>query len=117
MRVSPSYEIMRVSLLQQQLNMNYGWYRDDEKGFWYFLWLLIGHLIGTSLVFVLFYSLVWSAWYIFGHLNAIYPFPSDVYDIVLKVEKFFIYCDVFGCAIMLVVGILRFCRDLLDNNR
>jgi len=72
-------------------------------------------MLATAVVFVVFYSLIWLTWTLFVQLHKVSPFPDNVFELVVRIEKWVIYFDILGCAVMLAVGFLRFCRDLMED--
>lgn len=83
--------------------------------FWGSLLMLIGHLVGTCLIFLIFLSLTWVISYAVNLLDSQHKFPQDVMDIITKVELWLLYIDIMLCSIVLLLGTIRFCMDLLEN--
>jgi len=76
---------------------------------------LIGHLGGTALIFLVFIALTWVISYSVNTLNAAQKFPQEVFDVISRVEMWLIYIDITLCSVVLILGTVRFCIDLLEN--
>lgn len=76
---------------------------------------LIGHLLSTAAIFGIFALLVWLLSALVHMLNSIHPFPTAVYAFIEKMELWAAYADAVLCVIVLAVGALRFCRDLMRS--
>ena len=83
--------------------------------FWGSLLKLIGHLIGTAVIFVVFLLLTWTISYSVSGLDGVHKFPVNVMTIITKVELGLTYIDIGLCSIVLILGTVRFCFDLLEN--
>ena len=83
--------------------------------FWGSLLKLIGHLIGTAVIFVVFLLLTWAISYSVSGLDTVHKFPQDVMNIITKVELGLTYIDIVLCTIVLILGTVRFCVDLMEN--
>lgn len=76
---------------------------------------LVGHLAGTALIFVVFLLLTWAISYSVSSLDAVHKFPQNVLDIITKVELGLMYVDIALCSVVLILGTVRFCIDLMEN--
>lgn len=77
--------------------------------------MLIGHLVGTFVLFVVFLTLTWGISYSVSVLDGRHKFPQNVMEIITKVELLLLYVDIGLCTIVLLLGTIRFCRDLMEN--
>lgn len=85
------------------------------SSFWGSLLKLIGHLVGTALIFVVFLLLTWAISYSVSRLDGIHRFPQDVMTIITKVELGLTYVDIVLCSVVLILGTVRFCIDLVES--
>lgn len=85
----------------------------SPKSYWRSVWALVGHLIGTAVIFIAFISLGWLIGFVLYWLNTIHPFATSVMVVITNIELSFIYADAVLCFLVLVGGILRFFRDNL----
>ena len=76
---------------------------------------LVGHLAGTCLIFLVFLLLTWVIVYAVNLLDAFQKFPADVMHIITKVELWLLYADIGLCSIVLVLGTVRFCMELVER--
>jgi hypothetical protein len=79
--------------------------------------LLIGHLCATALVFISLFTLGWgvAVAVAFAFLQSVHAFPDQVFDLVSRLELGLIYLDAAVCGVVLMVGIVRFVRDVLER--
>jgi len=78
--------------------------------------LLIGHLAATALVFVSLFTLGWTVSFIFNYLHTVHEFPAGIFKLVAGSEIGLIYLDAIVCGVVLLAGILRYVRDVLEND-
>jgi len=91
-------------------------FRSSAPGnFWASLLKLIGHLAGTALIFLVFIFLTWVISYAVNGLNTAQKFSQEVFDLITKVEMWLMYVDIVLCSIVLILGTVRFCLDLVEN--
>jgi hypothetical protein len=88
-------------------------FRDTRKTFWELVFGLIGHLLGTGVIFVAFLVIAWGISFILAGLDALHKFPPEVWDIFTKIEVWLIYADLLLCTIVFVAGAWRFCSTEL----
>jgi hypothetical protein len=74
---------------------------------------LIGHLCGTAVIFLALIIIAWGISFVFAKLHAIHNFPEQIYAFITTVELTIVYIDALASAIVLIVGLVRFCRDLI----
>lgn len=92
-----------------------GYYRAGRAEYWPSVVGLVGHLVGTALIFCVFLGLVWLLSVFLHWLNGMHPFPPEIYAIVTKIEVWLIYVDAILCTVVLIAGAWRFCRELLGR--
>ena len=78
---------------------------------------LIGHLLGTAIIFVAFFAIAWGVGYVLHFLDGAHKFPEETYRFISKLELWLIYADAALCSIVLLAGALRFIRDLFGVER
>lgn len=74
---------------------------------------LLGHLVGTGVIFIGLFSIGWIISFLLYGLNKIHPFPDEILNLITKIELYLVYVDTFLCAIVLLAGMLRFCKDII----
>lgn len=77
--------------------------------------ILIGHLGATALVFGVLFTLSWSISWFFSYLDSVHKFAPDVLKIAGRVELGLIYVDIGICGFVLLAGIGRFLRDVIEG--
>lgn len=75
---------------------------------------LVFHLLGAGVIFASFFTIAWSVSWFLHWLHAIHPFPAEIFLLVTRVEVWFIYADATLCAIVLIAGAFRFCREVVE---
>jgi hypothetical protein len=92
-----------------------GWneaYSGRRKSYPLCLLILIGHMVGTALIFTVLFSLGWLVSFLLHKLNAIYPFPAQILSVVTSLEIVLIYLDTALSGIVLLAGMVRFINDI-----
>lgn len=79
------------------------------------LLVLVGHLVGTCLIFLVFLSLTWVIAYSVSLLDDQHKFPPNVMNVITQVELWLLYVDIALCSIVLLLGTIRFCIDLVER--
>lgn len=90
----------------------YGYGRYGQYTYWQSVLRLIGHLVGTAVIFASFLALAWLVAVFVHWLHALHPFPEEIYTIVTKVELVLLYVDIGLCGFVLVTGAWRFVREV-----
>ena len=72
---------------------------------------LIGHLLGTGVIFVSLFLVAWAASLLLHFLHEIYPFPDQILVFITKFELYLIYGDSVFCVLVLLGGAYRFITD------
>lgn len=76
---------------------------------------LIGHLIGTAVIFITFLVVGWLISLAFHALNEIHRMPDRVNEVFTTLEVWWLYADAILCAFVLVAGMTRFAREVLGG--
>lgn len=88
-----------------------GWQRRRNT-VWISIGDLAGHLLASSLVFVMLFTLGWAlSWYL-STLEGVHPFEPES---VARLERYWFGADVLLCGAATVTSIVRFIRDLLEG--
>ena len=88
------------------------WYSYGRKvTYWQAVRNLIGHLIGTALLFVAFLSLGWGISFAAHWLNSIHPLPVDILEVVNFFELIITWIDAGVCTILVITGAGSFIAD------
>jgi hypothetical protein len=77
--------------------------------------LLIGHLMTTTLVFVVFITLGWLVSYFSYYLNGIHKFSDETFKLIGSLELGLFYLDAAVSGIILLSGIWKFVRNILEE--
>jgi len=93
-----------------------GW-RSSSVGFYGHVLSLIGHLAASALIFVVIFTLGWGIGFVVHRLNAVLPFSERILGIIEKIEVSILYLDVTISGIVLLVGSVRFIRDVMEGSR
>lgn len=83
--------------------------------FWRSILLLLGHLLATAAVFVALFTLGWLVSCAFNYLNSIHKFPSTILILLTHLEVGLVYIDAGLSGAVLLAGIFRFIRDVLES--
>ena len=75
---------------------------------------LIGHLIGSAILFLCFYAIGWMISLAVHWLDTYHSMPKDIADFTSKFELWLVYGDAALCLIVIVAGAFRFIKDLGD---
>ena len=73
---------------------------------------LIGHLVGTFFIFMVFLGLTWGLSYGVKKLNEINPFPENILSAIQRIEVGIFWFDVLMCFILVISGAVTFVRDI-----
>jgi hypothetical protein len=91
-----------------------GWERREQtRSFGRSVLQLFGHLLGTAFIYVTLFAMAWAIGYCSTWLNGIHPFDGDTFKFVSKVEAGILYGDTALCSIVSLVGMWRFCKDVM----
>jgi len=78
---------------------------------------LVGHLIGTALIFTALFTIGWLVSVVLHALHRYHPFPDEIFKFVTKVELYLVYADSALCAVILIAGMVRFCKQVVEVKR
>lgn len=92
-------------------------FSSRPRSYWESIFSLIGHLIGTAVIFGALFVLGWLLSVLLFWLNTIHSFPPAILDIVTKIEVFLVYIDAGLCFVLLLAGAWRFCSELWELRR
>lgn len=88
-----------------------GW-NNRRKTVWTSIGSLVGHLLASTITFVVLFTLGWAlSWYL-GSLEKLHAFEPES---VARLERYWFGADVLLCGAATVASIFRFIRDLLEG--
>ena len=73
------------------------------------------HLVASAIVFISLFTLGWTVSLAFSYLHSVHEFPHRVFELVSRLEVGLIYLDAGVSAIVLVAGITRYLRNVLES--
>jgi hypothetical protein len=73
---------------------------------------LMGHLVGSAVVFFTILLVEWSLGFGFHFLSSIYPFDPDVVWFIHKIQMCILVFDFVLSGLVLLAGAIRFTRDV-----
>lgn len=91
------------------------YYDERRRPYWVSVLALVGHLFGTAFVFAALFSIGWLVSVLLYALHKIHPFPDAIFRFVSRMEVYLVYVDATLSGIVLMAGMLRFCRDVLER--
>jgi hypothetical protein len=63
------------------------------KTFWRSVRQLIGHLLATSLIFLMLFAIAWALSWLLTCLDSLHKFPPEIFEIITRCEVWLIYGD------------------------
>lgn len=91
------------------------YYKEDfsgnKKTYWTSVLSLLGHLAGTAVIFVTFFTIGWIVSFLLYYLHGVHPFPEEILNVITKIELVVVYADALLCGIVLIAGMLRFFKE------
>jgi hypothetical protein len=72
-------------------------------------------MAGSALGFLALLAFEWVVSLVFHLLDGIYGFPPEIHRAATGTEIAWFYCDIFLSSVVLLVGIIRFCRKILES--
>lgn len=90
-------------------------FRDDRRTYRQSVLALIGHMLGTTGIFLALFFLAWLLGVALAGMHWLHPFPPDVLEVVHNVELGIVYFDIALCAVVLGSGFVRFAKDLIGG--
>lgn len=94
--------------------MVYAWHPRRGGTYWTSIRLLIGHMLGTALIFVAWFAVAWAISIFLNWCNGLRPLPVDIFKFVTKIETGLVYADASFCVVVFAGGAWRFLRDILE---
>jgi hypothetical protein len=90
------------------------WARSRDT-FWSSILHLLGHLVGSAVVFTALFIFGWIVSLIFSHLNSIHPFPPEMFKLFSKLEVWLVYIDAVLGGVVLLAGIVQFGLNIFEG--
>jgi len=90
--------------------------RRHSRSYWASVIALVGHLIGTAVIFTALFSIGWAVSWILHALHEMHPFPDEIFKFVTRIEVYLVYVDATLSGIVLLAGMWRFCRDMMEES-
>lgn len=91
--------------------------RTRRIGYWWSVVALVGHLIGTAIIFIALVSIGWLVSIALHALHRYHPFPDEIFRFIVRVELYLVYAAAVVSAIVLCTGTVGFCKQLLEDQR
>lgn len=89
------------------------WGEQRRVGYWWSVLSLVGHLIGTAVIFTALFTIGWLVSVTLHALHRYHPFPDEIFRFVTKIELYLVYADSVVSGIVLLAGMVRFCKQLI----
>lgn len=77
----------------------------------------MGHLLGTAVIFTALFTIGWLVSGILHALHRYHPFPDEIFRFVTKIELYLVHADAVLSGIVLIAGMVRFCKQLVEVER
>jgi hypothetical protein len=87
---------------------------ETRKTFWRAVFGLIGHLLGTAVIFISLITLGWGISFVMHSLHGVHEFPEEILEIFTKFELCLTYLDIALCSIFLFAGARHFYREVME---
>lgn len=92
--------------------------RDRPRvGYWWSVLSLMGHLLATAVIFTSLFTIGWLVSVVLHALHRYHPFPDEMFKFVTRIELYLIYADSVLSGIALLVGMVRFCKQVMEVER
>lgn len=91
--------------------------RERRVGYWWSVMTLVGHLLGTAVIFTALFSIGWLVSVALHALHRYHPFPDEIFKFVTKIELYLVYADSVVSGIVLIAGMVRFCKQVVEVER
>jgi hypothetical protein len=78
---------------------------------------LLGHLLGTAIIFTALFTLGWLVSVVLHALHRYHPFPDEIFKFVTKIELYLVCADSLLSGVVLIAGMIRFCKQQLEVER
>lgn len=92
-----------------------GYNGKHKKPFIASLISLVGHMLGTGVIFLSLFLIAWGLAWSAHMLHTIHPFPDEILGYVKKVEIVLFWVDTALCGFVSLVGIWRFGAEILGE--
>lgn len=86
-----------------------------SRPYWASVLDLVGHLIGTAVIFTALFSIGWLVSLSLHALHSMHPFPEETFKFVTRIEVYLVYVDSVVSGIVLLIGMGRFCKDTWEG--
>lgn len=73
---------------------------------------LIGHLVGSGVLFISFFAIGWGISFAIHWFDGIHKLPDEMSSFIAQFELWIAYVDAALCAIVVLAGAYRFVKDL-----
>ena len=90
-------------------------FHDEQRSYRQSLLGLVGHMLGTTLIFLTLFVLAWIVGVALDALHTVHPFPPDVLEVVRNVSLWIVYVDIALCIVVLGSGFVRFAKDVIGG--
>lgn len=97
--------------------MHWARQKRPRAGYWWSVLFLVGHLLGTAIIFISLFTMGWLVSVALHALHRYHPFPDDMFRFVTKLELYLIYADSALSGAILLMGMVRFCRQVMEVER
>lgn len=91
--------------------------RGRRIGYWWSVVTLLGHLLGTAVIFTGLFTLGWLVSVALHALHRYHPFPDEMFRFVTRLELYLLYVDAFVSGTVLMAGTVKFCKRLIEVER
>ena len=92
--------------------MNWGRRRDT---YWISIFKLLGHVVGSGLVFVFLVTVEWLISWFLSSLDLVHPMDGETSLFAHRFGNGLLYGDVALAGLVFVTTFFRFLRDLWEN--
>jgi len=86
-------------------------------GYWWSVLSLVGHFFGTAVIFTALFTIGWLVSLVLHALHRHHPFPLEIFKFVSRMELYLVYADSLLTIIVLIAGMVRFCKQLIEVER
>jgi hypothetical protein len=88
-----------------------------RAGYWWSVLSLVGHLFGTAIIFTALFTIGWLISVVLHALHRYHPFPAEMFEFATEIELYLVYADSVACGIALLMGMVRFCKQVMKEER
>ncbi|WP_129774954.1 hypothetical protein [Peristeroidobacter soli] len=78
---------------------------------------LVGHLVGAAFIFTALFATGWLVSVVLHALHRHHPFPDEIFKLITELELYLVYADAAFSAVVLIGGMVHFCRQVLEVRR